>query len=382
MFFPDSFEVAAGLIFVYLFISIIITVGHEAVESVLKRRSRNLEKGITELLCDPGPIVGMGRKSSEKHRRFDILQSFYDHPLIASQYRGNYTIASKRSLFHGNKLPSYISGDHFAYVVLDLLAARGGASMPGALASEQILNAANTLEHARLAKMVKFAINSSGGDLSKAREFLETWYNSAMDRVSGWYRRDTQSNIFWFSLLACIALNINTVVIADTLYRNPSLRRVIEAEAVSTSTTPPKALAQSISNPETKGPEQVVDFVDVNAHNTELGHAVDHHNQLMQLGLPLGWNERTLGVMSSISSPPLSHNQTISIAIPNLRVGSISLTEGPYAFETQTFYRLMSALSIFMGWAMTAFAITLGAPFWFDILSKFMMVRSTFRPNK
>jgi hypothetical protein len=30
---------------------------------------------------------------------------------------------------------------------------------------------------------------------------------------------------------------------------------------------------------------------------------------------------------------------------------------------------------------MTAFAVTLGAPFWFDILSKLMMVRSTMKPG-
>jgi hypothetical protein len=34
-----------------------------------------------------------------------------------------------------------------------------------------------------------------------------------------------------------------------------------------------------------------------------------------------------------------------------------------------------------MGWLMTAFAVTLGAPFWFDILSKLMTVRSTLKPK-
>ncbi len=32
------------------------------------------------------------------------------------------------------------------------------------------------------------------------------------------------------------------------------------------------------------------------------------------------------------------------------------------------------------GWAITAFAVSLGAPFWFDILNKFMVVRSTVKP--
>ena len=31
---------------------------------------------------------------------------------------------------------------------------------------------------------------------------------------------------------------------------------------------------------------------------------------------------------------------------------------------------------IFLGWLITAFAVSLGAPFWFDLLNKFMNIRS------
>ena len=34
------------------------------------------------------------------------------------------------------------------------------------------------------------------------------------------------------------------------------------------------------------------------------------------------------------------------------------------------------------GWVMTALAISLGAPFWFDTLNKFMVVRSTVKPRE
>jgi hypothetical protein len=35
-----------------------------------------------------------------------------------------------------------------------------------------------------------------------------------------------------------------------------------------------------------------------------------------------------------------------------------------------------------MGWMMTAFAVSLGAPFWFDTLNKVMVIRSTVKPNE
>jgi hypothetical protein len=34
------------------------------------------------------------------------------------------------------------------------------------------------------------------------------------------------------------------------------------------------------------------------------------------------------------------------------------------------------------GWLLTGMAISLGAPFWFDLLNKFMVVRSTIKPQE
>jgi hypothetical protein len=41
-----------------------------------------------------------------------------------------------------------------------------------------------------------------------------------------------------------------------------------------------------------------------------------------------------------------------------------------------------AVLQPLLGWLLTAFAITLGAPFWFDILNKFIVIRSTVKPHE
>jgi hypothetical protein len=43
---------------------------------------------------------------------------------------------------------------------------------------------------------------------------------------------------------------------------------------------------------------------------------------------------------------------------------------------------IFAALTILAGWGMTALAISFGAPFWFDTLNKFMVVRSTVKPQE
>jgi hypothetical protein len=35
-----------------------------------------------------------------------------------------------------------------------------------------------------------------------------------------------------------------------------------------------------------------------------------------------------------------------------------------------------------LGWLITALAVMLGAPFWFDVLNKFMVIRSTVKPRE
>jgi hypothetical protein len=64
--------------------------------------------------------------------------------------------------------------------------------------------------------------------------------------------------------------------------------------------------------------------------------------------LPIGWNRQ-------VSDP----------ADPR----SIYITPGQWVLRV-------------LGWLVTALALSLGAPFWFDMLNKFMVVRSTIKPKE
>jgi len=52
--------------------------------------------------------------------------------------------------------------------------------------------------------------------------------------------------------------------------------------------------------------------------------------------------------------------------------------DGTYR-QAFSFFQLASTL---IGWFLTAMAMTLGAPFWFDLLNQFMVVRSTVKPRE
>jgi hypothetical protein len=65
-------------------------------------------------------------------------------------------------------------------------------------------------------------------------------------------------------------------------------------------------------------------------------------------------------------------------------VGALGLPLGWSADDPRTMpsWGFMVWLSKVSGWLLTAVAISLGAPFWFDLLSKFMIVRSTVKPRE
>src|SRR5262249_32717908 len=74
---------------------------------------------------------------------------------------------------------------------------------------------------------------NAAGDVEKLRAAIEEWFDSGMDRVSGWYKRWTQAWQFGFGLVLAVALNVNVVSIANDLWINIPLRNAIVGDAVS-----------------------------------------------------------------------------------------------------------------------------------------------------
>jgi hypothetical protein len=70
-------------------------------------------------------------------------------------------------------------------------------------------------------------IDSARGDFDCACAHIEHRYDSAMDRVSGWYKRSTQWPLFWIALFVAVVLNVNTITVSDYLYRHDAERAAI-----------------------------------------------------------------------------------------------------------------------------------------------------------
>ena len=318
MFGSTILDVAVGVIFVFILVSIICSAVREGIESMLKTRAAHLEHGIRELLHDR---AGTG-----------LAKDLFQHPLIAALYASDFETArrprdgQKRpwALARGGHLPSYIPSRNFAVALMDL-AVRGREITPetssaGApvISIESLRDGVSNLQNENVQRVLLVAIDSAQGDLNRAQANLEAWYDGSMDRVSGWYKRSTHRVLFFIGLFVAVALNVDTVAIARHLYKDSGAREAVVARAAALNTAGTGS-------------------VDYNAARTALD----------SLPLPIGWQRR----------------------------------EEIFPRQVKNFAGFWVGYAIpVIGWIMTALAATLGAPFWFDVLNKVMVIRSTVKP--
>jgi hypothetical protein len=321
MFGSTIFDVAIGMIFVYLLLSLICSAANELIEARLKYRAKDLELGIRNLLGDP-----------------NLSDRLYGHALVAGLF----------SKDQGK--PSYIPSRTFSLALLNLLTSSDQAveSPPNLVANpiasirEAIEKLPSTGSTDRLKQALSSLLDDAQGDLDKFRKNVEDWYDAAMDRVSGWYKRRVHTIILILGLGISIALNADTSYVARHLLSDPALRNSLVAAS--------QAYAQK-QNPEQAGGAQG------GSQQSPQTAFTDNYRMLKGLGLPLGWNN--------------------DVDDEHLRWPGGRLWKSEVRSDWYSQIRFH-----WLGWILTALAISLGAPFWFDMLNKFVVVRSTVKPKE
>src|SRR5258706_3752031 len=190
MFNSGIIDVAISLVFVYLLLSLVCTAINEVIDGMLKKRASNLERGIRELLNDQD---GKG-----------LVKDLYDHPLIYSMFRGEYNPEKPKTL------PSYIPARNFALALMDVVLPAQAVGTDGGGASgatgattwsprsaeisplKPLREAIGLMTNEKTKRALMTLVDAAGNDISKARENIEGWYDSSMDRAAGWYKRHVQ----------------------------------------------------------------------------------------------------------------------------------------------------------------------------------------------
>jgi hypothetical protein len=329
MFGSQILEVAIGVIFVFILVSVICTAVREVLETFLKTRAAFLEEGIRDLLHD--------------RDEGGLTEALYEHPLIHNLFTGEYQRpVAKRPyawLSRGGDLPSYIPARNFALALMDI-AVRGrttdavSASGASELTAESLRANIGRIGNPAVQRALLTALDEARGNLERTRLNVQDWFDSSMERVSGHYKRASQKIILVIGLGTAVVLNVDAIRISQYLFRNDAARTAIAARAEAAVASGDTLLQQT-------GARTALQTLDT-------------------LHLPIGW--------ARVQYTPEIPRPTFDLR-----------SQAWWRYSGLTLGAVVMAL---VGWAITGAAATLGAPFWFDVLNKVMVIRSTVKPRE
>jgi hypothetical protein len=352
-------DVAIGLIFSFLAISLFTSATVEAINSFLQLRAVNLKSGIMALVNDP-EFTGLAKQLYE-HALISPLGPGVPHApggaappeapaapqapapaavaVAARPATDNSTYISRVkdvAMFwrpaappyvNIRTLPSYIDKQQFARALLDVTklsaasAADAAAAPAGANPGSASLDAAiNHIADPQIQRFVKGVADRTQGDIQAIEDEVAAWFDNAMDRVSGEFKRWTQAATFAIALASAVFFNIDSIRIGETLWAHPAI-----ADQLQAADQPPQAGA-----PAPSASAQSPAFLDYERQ------AIGNIQTLLDAGLPIGWSSGHLFVWTSGT-----FGQSIA------------------------------------GWLITAFATLFGAPFWFDALQSIIRLKGS-----
>lgn len=175
------------------------------------------------------------------------------------------------------------------------------------------------------------------------RKNLEDWFNQAMERVGGWYKRWTQRVLLGLATLVVIASNADTVMLIEQLSKDNVLRASLIAAAEQTVKT--RAAVQPTERP-AEGTATSTPATDAKSDTPDLRTVLKTAENVK---LPVGWS--------------INPDDPGYFPIPNLS----------WEYAGWAFYKAFGLL-------ISVLAVSLGAPFWFDTLSKVVNLRSAGTP--
>ncbi len=260
--------------------------------------------------------------------RADTLKDGIEQMLGSAELRntlyGQPSIMAAQS--PGGKAPSYLSANQFSLAVTSMLNTAWLVGQTGQSAFTAISASVNELPNSRLKAALNAILAQSGADAKAFVAGVESWFNANMDRVTGWYKRNAQIWLLGIGLVLAILFNVDSIKLAQAFIGTPLNLDVCKVQG--TTSTAEACISRAVFGQ-----------------------------------LTLGWKDPNY----CPKSMPAKNATTPNIA-PSCWAWDSVTEPGWWIFDK------------IVGIVLTAVALSLGAPFWFDLLSNFVNVRGSGPP--
>jgi hypothetical protein len=224
--------------------------------------------------------------------------------------------------------PAYLKNTRFADSLIETLSTAQAASQTSMVT---VLAGIEALPPGDAKTQLQLLVRQSGATLEDLRDSVATWFDDGMDRLSGAYKRNSQKVLLALGLAMALLFNVDALAMAQTLATNPSIRTAIVASATTVA---------GAESPQTTPAEAI--------------------KELNGIEPAIGW-----GVCwyPTAEAPDRPTDQQPAPCGANR--GGVWPSGGAW---------LNYAILRIPGWLFTGLAVMLGAPFWFDTLTKLLNI--------
>lgn len=307
-------DVAIGLVFVFLLVSLICSQINDKIGEWLRMRAKGLEEGLRKYITGPTTLTDELYKNP-------LIQSLIPEDAWVTQFLESHPLLKK--LIRAPKNPLGISPKTFALVLFKLLVPNPAT---GVTTIGELQNAVNNLPtNSPIRGPLLTIISTANNSVETVRGNLEAWYDSTMVKTTKLYQAHMWRLALAIGLSIAILFNVDAVGIGANLWNDSALRSSLVAEA----------------NKYAQGTPEKVQALD----------------QLNALNLPIGWQVKT----APDAKDWLTQLQTLSITPADW---------APKPGQTPRQIGFWDYVWKVIGFLITGVAGAQGAPFWFDVLKK------------
>lgn len=313
-------DIVIALAFTYFILALMVSSINEGISNVLNLRGKMLKKSLFNLFYKSNDAKETETADKEAKKAPDDM---WQQSLVKILDTPFIDALRRKS----DKFPAYIPSKSFLLAMMQFLKEQTNnqdeSNFLSQLKEKLTKNEIPIIKGKFRVKLLTF-IGKAQGDIEKFKNEIEEFYINTTDQLRDWYKRKVKMLIFIYGLLIALVFNVDTLYMGKVLWQNPTqvaqfLEIIQKYDKAKTNTKTDSTIQQIVQ--------------------TTVKDMSNHYDALKPM--PIGWDKTKL---------------------KNATAG---------------FMPLMSKV---FGWLITALALSLGAPFWYELFNKILNVRKAIAP--
>jgi hypothetical protein len=316
LFGSQALETAIGLTVMFFVLATAASAVTESISRIMQKRAKDLEGIIREMFT---------KRADDKEKRRDRVtavkanrqqaETFMNLFKDTSIWQGAESAAGHTLLLKKKVGNSYLSARSFAEAVHEVVKTKPVDEVADALKLVPSLE-----------KRLTVLVDEAKRGILDVKAGLESWFDETMSRAEGAYKRWAALVLFVVGLAFAVLGNASSTDVARGLWQDPATRA---------------AVAEAAGNLQADSTDDITSVAEATL-------------KLGEIGLPVGWDV-------SESDDVMGEDHT------KANNGLVSFFQHSKPWE--------AAITI-LGWFLTALLVMLGGPFWFDLLTRLVALRS------